>query len=90
MFVVILSCDCSQSIYHKTKKGVIPSEITPFNFIYLSSGEPTRTTDLWVMSPTSYHCSIPQYVSFKVSNLTALYHLAQCLDLVYFLNAVQS
>ena len=60
MFVKKLFCDCSQSIYHKTKKGVIPSEITPFNFIYLSSGEPTRTTDLWVMSPTSYHCSTPQ------------------------------
>ena len=75
MFVKKLFCDCSQSIYHKTKKGVIPSEITPFNFIYLSSGEPTRTTDLWVMSPTSYHCSIPQYaiknIEAKASNQVA-------------------
>lgn len=27
----------------------------------LSGGRRTRTTDLWVMSPTSYHCSIPRF-----------------------------
>jgi hypothetical protein len=25
------------------------------------SGGRIRTSDLWVMSPTSYHCSTPQY-----------------------------
>ena len=28
----------------------------------LSSGGRIRTSDLWVMSPTSYHCSTPQYI----------------------------
>ena len=32
----------------------------------LSSGSQTRTDDLWVMSPTSCHCSIPQFASAKV------------------------
>ena len=27
--------------------------------VFFSSGEPIRTTDLRVMSPTSYHCSTP-------------------------------
>ena len=31
-----------------------------------SSGSQTRTDDLWVMSPTSCHCSIPQFASAKV------------------------
>ena len=26
-----------------------------------SCGGKTRTYDLWVMSPTSYHCSTPRY-----------------------------
>ena len=26
-----------------------------------SCGDRTRTYDLWVMSPTSYHCSTPRY-----------------------------
>ncbi len=28
----------------------------------LCGGRRTRTSDLWVMSPTSYHCSIPRYI----------------------------
>ena len=28
---------------------------------FLCSGGRIRTSDLWVMSPTSYHCSTPQY-----------------------------
>ena len=32
----------------------------PFGRFFISSGEPIRTTDLRVMSPTSYHCSTPQ------------------------------
>ena len=28
----------------------------------LCGGRRTRTSDLWVMSPTSYHCSIPQCI----------------------------
>ena len=35
------------------KRGFIRS-------LYLSSGGRTRTYDLWVMSPTSYHCSTPR------------------------------
>jgi hypothetical protein len=31
-------------------------------FVNSSSGEWNRTTDLWVMSPTSYLCSTPQYI----------------------------
>lgn len=34
--------------------------------LLLSSGSQTRTDDLWVMSPTSCHCSIPQFASAKV------------------------
>ncbi len=29
--------------------------------LFLCSGGRIRTCDLWVMSPTSYHCSTPQY-----------------------------
>lgn len=28
---------------------------------HCSCGDPTRTNDLWVMSPTSYHCSTPRF-----------------------------
>jgi hypothetical protein len=42
-------------------------------FTGLSSGRVIRTPDLWVMSPTSYPCSIPQYVlnaeAFRVKSL---------------------
>ncbi len=33
---------------------------------YLGGGRRTRTSDLWVMSPTSYHCSIPRYIVLKI------------------------
>ena len=31
-----------------------------------SSGAQTRTEDLWVMSPTSCHCSTPQYLQLAL------------------------
>ena len=34
-------------------------------FFLLCGGSQTRTDDLWVMSPTSYHCSIPRYFDCK-------------------------
>ena len=30
--------------------------------LFLCSGGRIRTSDLWVMSPTSYHCSTPHYI----------------------------
>ncbi len=43
----------------------------------LSSGGRTRTDGLWVMSPTSYHCSTPQYdfIWWKQLTETLLLHL---------------
>jgi hypothetical protein len=42
--------------------------------VSLSSGGWIRTNDLWVMSPTSYHCSTPQYVfNMNVSSLFQYY-----------------
>jgi hypothetical protein len=35
---------------------------------FLSSGGWIRTNDFWVMSPTSYLCSTPQY-EFQVANI---------------------
>ena len=35
--------------------------------IALGSGDRTRTDDLWVMSPTSYHCSTPHYILIRFS-----------------------
>jgi hypothetical protein len=46
----------------KTKK---PGAFAPGFF--LCSGERIRTSDLWVMSPTSYHCSTPQF--FRGANI---------------------
>ena len=43
----------------------LASTIPPPDYIlkgYCSGGR-TRTPDLWVMSPTSYHCSTPLYVT---------------------------
>ncbi len=35
--------------------------------LLIGGGRRTRTSDLWVMSPTSYHCSIPRcFVSAKL------------------------
>ena len=34
--------------------------------LFPCSGGRIRTSDLWVMSPTSYHCSTPQYVRAKI------------------------
>ena len=41
----------------KNKKG-FQFELKAF---LKSCGGKTRTYDLWVMSPTSYHCSTPRY-----------------------------
>ena len=38
--------------------GTVPH----YAHLIISSGGRIRTYDLWVMSPTSYHCSTPQYV----------------------------
>jgi hypothetical protein len=45
-------------------KTKIPGAFAPG--LFLCSGGRIRTSDLWVMSPTSYHCSTPQYI-FKTS-----------------------
>ena len=47
----------------------------------VSCGGSTRTNDLWVMSPTSYHCSTPRYfVGAKVLLLFELSHFSK----IYF------
>ena len=38
--------------------GTVPH----YAHLIISSGGRIRTYDLWVMSPTSYHCSTPRYV----------------------------
>ena len=41
------------------------------NTSIVSCGDRTRTCDLWVMSPTSYHCSTPRsFVSAKVRRIS--------------------
>ena len=40
-------------------------------FSLLSGGGQTRTDDLWVMSPTSYHCSTPRYFDCKDTTFIA-------------------
>ncbi len=42
------------------QRGLYLSEIQAI-FSFLCSGGRIRTSDLWVMSPTSYHCSTPQF-----------------------------
>ena len=44
---------CRDSVGKKLEAAM---ELQPL----FSSGSQTRTDDLWVMSPTSYHCSIPR------------------------------
>ena len=41
-------------------------EILRFIGHFISCGGSTRTNDLWVMSPTSYHCSTPRYRTAKI------------------------
>jgi len=36
-------------------------------------GGRTRTDDLWVMSPTSYHCSTPRYIFLVLANFSFYY-----------------
>ena len=47
---------------------------------FISSGDPIRTNDLWVMSPTSYHCSTPQSQSILSVLRVQRY-------IIYFINA---
>lgn len=46
----------------------------PIRFLH-RSGRQTRTADLWVMSPTSYHCSIPRYNQLRIDGIP---HLRFC------------
>ena len=43
----------------------------------LGGGSRTRTCDLWVMSPTSYHCSIPR--CFGSAKVDILYYATKYL-----------
>ena len=58
--------------------------------LFLCSGGRIRTSDLWVMSPTSYHCSTPQFcggckvkTSYAITKTNTLYFtiLLVCLSL---------
>jgi hypothetical protein len=40
--------------------------------LFLCSGGRIRTSDLWVMSPTSYHCSTPQFYGCKCNIYTPI------------------
>ncbi len=44
----------------------------------LSGGVRTRTYDLWVMSPTSYHCSTPR--CFRGAKVDIISELAKYLE----------
>lgn|GEM_PF-6597657 len=35
---------------------------------FVCGGSRIRTDDLWVMSPVSYHCSIPRFFDCKVKD----------------------
>ena len=43
----------------------------------LSCGGPIRTNDLWVMSPTSYHCSTPRCFFVYVCKGTAFFYICK-------------
>ena len=67
--------------YHiLTTKTCIPTErnkkreafASPF-----SCGGPIRTNDLWVMSPTSYHCSTPRCFFVYVCKGTAFFYICK-------------
>jgi hypothetical protein len=48
-----------------SKRGSVHKQKSPGAFaptLLTCSGGRIRTSDLWVMSPTSYHCSTPQYI----------------------------
>ncbi len=59
-------CSAHTIAYRQQKKR------TPMrNASIISCGDRTRTCDLWVMSPTSYHCSTPRsFVSAKVRRIS--------------------
>ena len=55
----------------------------------LCGGRRTRTSDLWVMSPTSYHCSIPQYLCrFDVCKGTHFFRTGKFLAVKILLNNI--
>lgn len=57
------------------------------SFYLLSSGDRIRTYDLWVMSPTSYLCSTPQYI-FMLKELS-LFEAAK-IKLFFFLQLLNT
>ena len=65
-FLSALLCSAHTIAYRQQKKR------TPMrNASIISCGDRTRTCDLWVMSPTSYHCSTPRsFVSAKVRRIS--------------------
>ena len=46
-------------------------------FLFFGGGRRTRTSDLWVMSPTSYHCSIPRYVVFTSAKVGSFFEMSK-------------
>ena len=50
--------------YIHNKKKLARKYIEP---VLTCGGGQTRTDDLWVMSPTSYHCSTPRFACAKVT-----------------------
>ena len=56
------SLNCRRPIY--ITKKLARKYIEP---VLTCGGGQTRTDDLWVMSPTSYHCSTPRFACAKVT-----------------------
>ena len=50
--------------YWKIEQKKLSNPFGLLNF-FSSCGERDRTTDLWVMSPASYHCSTPRCVASR-------------------------
>ncbi len=57
--------------------------------ISLSGGDRTRTCDLWVMSPTSYHCSTPR-CHFRGAKLQSIIEVTNNLNHFLLLIKVKS
>jgi hypothetical protein len=73
---------CFQFSNKKTCKCLIYRSLV----VVISSGGRIRTSDLWVMSPTSYHCSTPQY---RGANVVHFRKLSKEL-IIYFNQTVRS
>ncbi len=64
----------------KKKKEALDNQAL-LSFFRLCSGNRTRTYDLRVMSPTSYHCSIPHRISIAFQKQSQSIILATLLKL---------